>query len=46
MANYQFKALFLWALLVALTSSSAMGGIYTQIPEGLDAVDVIIAGGK
>lgn len=46
MTKYQLKALFICVLLVALTPLSAMGGIYRQIPEGLDKVDVIIAGGK
>lgn len=46
MAKYQFKAFFLWVLVVALTPSSAMGGIYRHVHRGLDEVDVIIAGGK
>lgn len=46
MANHQLKGLFWLALFVALTPLSAMGGIYNQVPEGLDEVDVIVAGGK
>ncbi|KAL1872699.1 hypothetical protein Daus18300_004245 [Diaporthe australafricana] len=45
MANLHPKALFCWVLFVALSPLSAMGGIYKNVPEGLDEVDVIIAGG-
>lgn len=46
MANHHIQRLFRLAFFVALTPLSAMGGIYKQIPKGLNEVDVIVAGGK
>lgn len=46
MANHHIQRLFRLAFFVVLTPFSAMGGIYKEIPKGLNEVDVIVAGGK
>lgn len=46
-AKQLWLPLFCWTLssLSNRASAAAMGGIYTELPAGLDEVDVIIAGG-
>lgn len=46
MTNHQIKVLLSLVCIVTLTPLSAMGGVLKRIPESLDEVDVIIAGGE
>lgn len=49
--HFWLRALIYWTFVSSLVCaetpfSPVMGGLYKELPEGLDEVDVIIAGGS